>query len=264
VANSIFLSHNKADKEFVGKIYEDLTSYAIRVWLDEAEIEPGDSLIGKIEEAIDTMDYLGIMLSPNSVSSSWVREEVRMAMHEQIRGKKIKVIPISIKNCELPGFLREKRYIDFRDSTAQSYQEGMRQLISKLKGKRYVIPRSDRQKIIDSLESVPEDAKVFRKDFSKERVLSLLKALSDVQFDVIYNLVKYWQHYQGSRGIVKSLAIKTIGGEDYEARQIFDTLVQFDFLSLSNDPSERNDPDPRYDYTDLFYRIKILFQDIES
>ena len=42
------------------------------MWLDEAEMLPGDSLIGKIEAAVGRVDYLGVVLSRNSVVSPWV------------------------------------------------------------------------------------------------------------------------------------------------------------------------------------------------
>lgn len=56
--SSIFLSHNSKDKEFVRKLAIRLKDYGIKVWLDEAEIKIGESLINKIQIAIDEMSYL--------------------------------------------------------------------------------------------------------------------------------------------------------------------------------------------------------------
>ena len=47
---SIFLSHNHADKDFARRIGLRLQRRGADIWIDEAEIKPGDSLIEKISE----------------------------------------------------------------------------------------------------------------------------------------------------------------------------------------------------------------------
>jgi hypothetical protein len=47
---SIFLSHSSADKPFARRLAGDLRARGVRVWLDEAEIGIGDSLIGTSAE----------------------------------------------------------------------------------------------------------------------------------------------------------------------------------------------------------------------
>src|SRR5262249_53535377 len=113
--SSIFLSHNHADKPFVRQLAQDLQAAGVRVWLDEAELLIGDSLIEKIRQGIDEMEYLGVILSPHSVQSGWVQREVNIAMSQEIKGKRIKVLPFVIAECELPGFLEGKLYADFRN-----------------------------------------------------------------------------------------------------------------------------------------------------
>jgi hypothetical protein len=61
----VFLSHNWADKDFVRRLAGDLVAAGARVWIDEAEIKVGDSLIEKIRAGIDSMDYVAAILSPN-------------------------------------------------------------------------------------------------------------------------------------------------------------------------------------------------------
>jgi len=86
--SSIFLSHSQKDKPFAGRLSERLQAHGIRTWLDEAEMHVGDSLILKIETAIREFTYLGVILSPASVSSEWVRKEVNIAMTEEIQGRR--------------------------------------------------------------------------------------------------------------------------------------------------------------------------------
>jgi hypothetical protein len=126
----VFLSHNWQDKEFVRKLATDLQHLGARVWLDEAEIQIGDSLIEKIRSGIDEMDYLAVILSPHSVNSEWVKKEVDIAMNQEIENKKVKVLPIKAAACEMPGFLKGKLYADF--TTQEKYPSALSQVAKKL------------------------------------------------------------------------------------------------------------------------------------
>ncbi len=117
---SIFLSHNSADKPFVRKLASDINKNGHYAWVDMAEIKVGDSLIGKIEEGIMKCDYLGVVLSTNSIKSEWVTREVRVALSQEICGRKVKVLPILLERVQLPLFLMDKRYADF---TEEDYYE---------------------------------------------------------------------------------------------------------------------------------------------
>ena len=110
--SSIFLSHNRRDKPFVRKLSERLQAHGIRTWVDEAEMRLGDSLVSKIETAIREFKYLGVVLSPNSVSSEWVRREVNVALTEEFHGSQVKVLPLLYQECEIPGFLVVRHSVD--------------------------------------------------------------------------------------------------------------------------------------------------------
>jgi len=84
---SIFLSHNTKDKPFVKRLARDLDNHQVKYWLDEAEIKVGDSLIEKIRNGLDKVDYVAVILSPNSIASSWVKREIDVAMNQEIYGK---------------------------------------------------------------------------------------------------------------------------------------------------------------------------------
>jgi formylglycine-generating enzyme required for sulfatase activity len=119
---SIFLSHSHADKPFVRKLASDLINSGVKVWLDEAEILIGDSLIEKIGTGIEAAAFVGAVLSNTSVGSSWVKKELEIALNEEIDGKRRKVLPILIEDCEVPSFLRGKLYADFRNPDSYKYE----------------------------------------------------------------------------------------------------------------------------------------------
>lgn len=113
---SIFLSHNRADKPFARRLATDLEHQGIRYWLDEAEIKVGESLITKIRDGIDSMEFVAVILSPDSVASTWVQREVDVATTQEIQGRRVKVLPIMYRECPLPGFLLGKKYADFTNN----------------------------------------------------------------------------------------------------------------------------------------------------
>lgn len=125
---TIFISYSHADRQFVAKLASDLLKQRIRVWWDEWEIKVGDSLLQKIQEGISTSSYLGVVLSPNSVNSAWVQEELNTALVRQLKEKRVVVLPILLQDCQIPPFLMDKFYADFRTD----YESGLANLVRSL------------------------------------------------------------------------------------------------------------------------------------
>lgn len=109
----VFLSHSSKDKAFTRKLAERLIQSGVKVWLDEAELNIGDSLLMRISTAIENTDFVAVVLSHSSVQSSWVQSELQMAMTRELADSKVRVLPIVIEPCEIPMFLRDKLYADF-------------------------------------------------------------------------------------------------------------------------------------------------------
>ena len=96
------------------RIGADLAALGARVWIDEAELNVGDSLLRTIATAIDEMEFLAVV-SPEAVASSWVQHELEQALSSQLVEKRIKTLPVLYRKCELPGFLRGELYTDFTE-----------------------------------------------------------------------------------------------------------------------------------------------------
>lgn len=126
--SSVFLSHNSNDKPWVRNLADRLTSDGVVVWIDEAELNIGDSLIEKIAEGIHEMRFVAAVISSNSINSSWVQKELTLAMSKEIKGRQVTVLPLLIENCTLPPFLTDKLYADFTnpDNFEQEYSKLLR------------------------------------------------------------------------------------------------------------------------------------------
>lgn len=150
---SIFLSHSSEDKAFVASLAADMRDANVRVWQDEAEIKVGDSLIDKIERGISESDYLGVVLSVSSVASEWVQREVRTALTQEIAGRSVRVLPLVIDDVEIPPFLLDKLYLDFREEGL--YQAQLQRLLDRL-GVAFTLvePRRIRSLLVDGMKKL--------------------------------------------------------------------------------------------------------------
>jgi hypothetical protein len=162
IGPNIFLSHSSEDKDFVEELAADLRDVNVEVWVAQGEIRAGDSLIEKIESGIARSDYLGVVLSKASIDSRWVQREVRSALYEEIAGRQIKVLPLLIEDVQVPLFLRDKLYLDFRDPT--QYWSQFQRLVDRLGvSEKLVEPRSIRKLLMagmTQIESLYEEGEI--------------------------------------------------------------------------------------------------------
>ena len=128
--HGLFLSHTGADKPFVRRVHDDLKERGVPVWLDEAEIQIGDSLTDKIAEGMKVSRFIAVFLSPRSVAAPWVRKELDMAINAEIKREEVVVLPLVIEPCDLPPFLEGKLYGDFINE--EHYGETLEKLLRRL------------------------------------------------------------------------------------------------------------------------------------
>lgn len=131
----IFIAYAHQDKAVAQRIAKKLGELGLDVWYDNFDLVPGDSLRSKIEETISSMDYLVVLLSPNSVRSQWVRKELDFALSRELTTRDITIIPVLVADCKRPAFLESKQYVDLR----RNLDVGIEKLASQL----YAAPKID-------------------------------------------------------------------------------------------------------------------------
>ena len=110
---SVFLSHSSCDKDFVRRLAASLTTAGIHPWVDEAELDAGDSLIDKLADAVLECSFVAAIVSKDSIDSHWVKYELALAMTQEIEGRKVKVLPLKLDAVELPNTIKHKLFLDF-------------------------------------------------------------------------------------------------------------------------------------------------------
>lgn len=127
-APTIFLCHSSVDKPFVEQLAFDLRNLGLGIWLDKWDIMAGDFIVDRIEKGIEENDYLGVVLSADSIESQWVRREWTAAYLREIEERKVIILPILYRPCEIPLILRGRHHADF----TASYEDGLNQLVQRL------------------------------------------------------------------------------------------------------------------------------------
>jgi len=119
--SSIFLSHSSKDNNFAENLKKQLEKARIKVWLDNAELKMGEPLLERIDKAIKDNEYVGAILSSNSIYSKWVQKELDLAIDKEMKSAKYITIPVLLETVELPPHLRGKVYVDFTVPDKISY-----------------------------------------------------------------------------------------------------------------------------------------------
>ena len=115
----IFISYSHVDASFVDKLATALVKQNASVWVDRWELNVGDSILSRVQEAIHESDALLVVLSKASVASEWCKKELNAGLMRELDEKRVVVLPVLVEDCEIPIFLREKMYADFRKGFAR-------------------------------------------------------------------------------------------------------------------------------------------------
>lgn len=135
---SVFVSYSHANKSFVDTLAAHLVKNNAHVWVDTWELKVGDSIINRIQEAIIDSSALLVILSKASVSSEWCKKELSAGLIRELEEKRVVVLPVLLEDCEIPLFLKDKMYADFRydfDSGLKSVLEAIAVVINQNLGR---------------------------------------------------------------------------------------------------------------------------------
>lgn len=123
----LFISYNHNDKLLVDTVARRLELEFGRnnIFYDAWSIQPGDSIIGKMNEGLEGFDTFFLLLSPNSISSKMVNLEWRSALNRAVNNN-LRFVVVRIADCNPPAILADMLYIDL-------YGEGLDSAVEKMK-----------------------------------------------------------------------------------------------------------------------------------
>ncbi|MGP8174513.1 MAG: TIR domain-containing protein [Terracidiphilus sp.] len=149
----LFLSHSSKDKlvarELAGAIEsESYDGRQLTVWIDEAEIRPGESIPGKVNEGLEKSRFIAAVMTPSyfESASGWTDAEWHSVLHTDPDNRKTRLIPLLVMDCPfIPFLLRHLRTIDLRGGR---FTEGLRELLAILRNEPLPRPVMHRGQLI--------------------------------------------------------------------------------------------------------------------
>jgi hypothetical protein len=126
----VFISHSSSDHFFARLLAIDLATAGHQPWLDEWEIVAGESIPTRISEGLQAAEFIVVVLSEIAVKSEWVEREWQSKYWDEVNSKRISVVPVLLRPCEIPLLLRPKKYADFTGD----HRHGFEQLLSAITG----------------------------------------------------------------------------------------------------------------------------------
>jgi hypothetical protein len=109
---SYFVSYNKSDlawAEWVAWIIEELGYRSIiQAW----DFIPGSSWPAEMQQALSNSYAVVCILSPDFLGSDYATAEWQVAFASDPVGKKRRIIPVRVRDCDPQGFLQTRVYVD--------------------------------------------------------------------------------------------------------------------------------------------------------
>lgn len=123
----VFLSHAHQDHAFTTKLAETLRLHGVATWYSERNIGGAQQWHDEIGHALRRCDWFVVVLTPASVASHWVSQEVLYAVSAPRYRRRI--VPVLLKRCspeKLSWVLPNLQMIRFGRSFAAGAAEILR------------------------------------------------------------------------------------------------------------------------------------------
>ncbi len=133
-----FISYSRINSDFSVRLAKDLKSAGYDVWLDQLDIPTGARWDDELERALEASDTFLIVMSPQSIQSQNVKDEIGYAIDT---GKNI--LPIVLENCKVPFRLRRFQYVDVSEETYEDSLIKIKFLLDNARDEKVVTPLND-------------------------------------------------------------------------------------------------------------------------
>lgn len=94
--HSCFVSYSHKDEAFAQSLVSRLKTAGIKVWFAPESLLPGRKIHEEVFKAISSFDKLLLILSKDSMSSTWVASEIRRARKREVKESCRVLFPISL------------------------------------------------------------------------------------------------------------------------------------------------------------------------
>ena len=129
-----FISYARQDRDIAKELAARLSDSGFKVFFDEAELAVGESFAVSLVNAVKSASATLVLMSPEYFASDWTRSELEVSAAAELeKGTKSggRILPLLIRDCDIPPLLRLRTYADCR--TKESFDASLPLIVDSLK-----------------------------------------------------------------------------------------------------------------------------------
>ena len=116
--SKIFISYSSKDREWAANwLLPKLEAAGFEVCIDYRDFQIGRASLINMEEAVERCDKILLVLTPHWVESEWTNFEGLLVQTGDPGGIRGRLLPLMLKQCELPQRLKIFTYADFKEES---------------------------------------------------------------------------------------------------------------------------------------------------
>jgi tetratricopeptide (TPR) repeat protein len=176
----VFVSYRSSDRAWAMSLIARLEGVGLRVFIDQKELEVGQSLAAQLQNALTHSRAAVVLVSKGWIESPWCQQESDVLLDRALKDKNFALVPLRLDDSAMPALLNTRLWIDF-NGAPRAEGEGVERLIDALL-KRTAGPR----------DSVAEKAVVAERKLTDEFVSRIKSAASGNTADLM-RILEEWR-----------------------------------------------------------------------
>lgn len=108
----VFISHRGQDANKAERLARDIRAAGHQVWLDIWEVQPGDSIVRRINEGLEEADYVVVCYSMANATSPWMSREWMSSLARQLESCGVRLLPALLTGRQIPAVIYDLKYAD--------------------------------------------------------------------------------------------------------------------------------------------------------
>ena len=133
----IFIAYATEDRSSAERLFKQLTAHGFAAWLDRRRLLPGQDWPHRIEDAIESSDFLIACFSARSIRKrGGFQKEIRLALEcaSRMPLDDVFLIPVRLDNCRIPTRIqRETQYVDLFPDWRSGFERVLRIIESQVR-----------------------------------------------------------------------------------------------------------------------------------
>jgi ribose 1,5-bisphosphokinase PhnN len=114
----------------VRELYDALRALGLSIFLDERQLEVGDSIYSSLNASLDASEFVVFCISRESVASGWVGREVGGSLVKQVKGQRKRLLPVLLDDAPIPSLLSDLVWLDMTTASPAEVAAQIRSAIT--------------------------------------------------------------------------------------------------------------------------------------